>query len=118
LIILRGTCGGTIEVLVDNVSRGTASASGTDLDVGAGDFTIGHDATVSYNYAGQVRYFAACAKRLGDDVLATLQMMLEYEGYFDIFGDDFAKWTGSEALSGGTNTIGDSYLSAFVTDPA
>lgn len=114
-IVLRGSITAGIELLIDGVSRGTQTDTGTAFNTGSGDFFIAKDTNLSYFQKGTVRGVFVCATRFTDAQLSTWRTMLEYEGYFDLWRDDFAKWTGSNTFSGSNPSIGNSpYLATLV----
>lgn len=114
-IVFRGSATIGIEVLIDGVSRGTQTDTGTDFDVGSGDFKLGADTNLGYYQEGGLRGVFVCAQRLSNAQLSTMRAMLEYEGVFDIWRDNFAKWTGSSTFASGAPQVGDSpYVATLV----
>ncbi len=117
LIVFRGKASTGIEVLIDGVSLGTDNTTGTSYDVGAGDFKIGKDVDLSYFQKGAVRGVFVTDAYMTDGQLLAWRSMLEYEGFFDIWRDNFQKWTGSNTFFGGTNVIGGSPYVATIVEP-
>lgn len=114
-IVLRGSASTGIELLIDEVSRGTQTDTGTAFTTSSGAFYLAKDTNLSYFHKGMLRGFFVCATRFTDTQLATWRTMLEYEGYFDLWRDHFGKWTGSNAFIGGAPSIGNSpYMATIV----
>jgi hypothetical protein len=115
-IVLRGSNTAGIELLIDGVSRGTQTDTGTAFDTGSGDFYIAKDTNLSYFQKGAVRGVFVIATRLTDAQLSTWRTMLAYEGYFDLWRDHFSKWTGSNTFSGGNPQIANSPYAATIVE--
>lgn len=115
-IIFRGSAATGIEILIDGVSRGTQTDTGTVFSVGSGDFKLLKDTNLSYFQKGALRLVAACASKLTDVQLSTWRTMLEYEGFFDIWRDDFVKWSGNTTFTAGSNIVADSPYSATLVE--
>lgn len=104
-IVFRGSAALGIEVLIDGVSRGTQTDTGTSFNTGSGDFALAKDTNLSYFQTGALRGVFVCASRLTDVQLSTWRTMLTYEGFFDVWRDDFEKWSGSTTFTGGVNAV-------------
>lgn len=104
-IVFRGSASTGIEVLINGISRGTQTDTGTAFDVGSGDFKLCADTNLSYYQVGALRGFFACASKLTDAQITAWSAMLDYEGYVDMWRDNFAKWTGSESMSSGVSQL-------------
>lgn len=116
LIVFRGSAAAGCEVLIDGVSRGTDATTGTSFDVGVGDFTLCTDSALGYSQTGALRLVAACASKLTDAQLLAWRTMLEYEGVFDLWRDDFVKWSSSETFLTGAEQIGSSPYYATIVE--
>jgi len=115
LIVFRGSNTTGIQVLIDGTSRGTQTDTGTSFDTSTGDFKLAKDTNLSYFQKGALRLVAACAEKMTDDELSTWRTMLEYEGFFDLWRDNFSKWSGTDSFSSGENLVGDSLYYGTVT---
>lgn len=115
-IVLRGSITAGIELLIDGVSRGTQTDTGTAFNTGSGDFFIAKDTNLSYFQKGTIRGVFVAASRFSDEQLTTWRTMLTYEGYFDLWRDYFGKWTGSDTFAGGVNVIASSPYSATIVE--
>lgn len=114
-LVFRGSAALGVEVLLDGVSRGTQTDTGTAYSVGSGGFLLGKDSNLSYLHKGNLRGVFATASRMSDSLLDTWRTMLEYEGYFDIWRDYFAKWSGETTVVSGGDEVGTSqYLATIV----
>ena len=115
-IVFRGDVTTGIEVLIDGVSRGTDSNTGTLFGAtGAGNFNLGKDANLSYFQKGATRLVAICASKMTNDQLTAWRAQLEYEGFFAIWRDNFAKWSGEEEFSSGVVDVsGSPYVTTLV----
>ncbi len=107
-VVFRGSITHGIELLIDGVSRGTQTDTGASFNTGNGGFYIGKDNNLSYLSRGAIRGVFACAQRMSDTLLSTWRTMLEYEGYFDLWNDNFAKWSGEEDVTSGAPQISSS----------
>lgn len=115
-IVLRGSNTAGIELLIDGVSRGTQTDTGTAFDTGSGAFYIAKDTNLSYFQKGAVRGVFVCATRFSDVQLSTWRTMLAYEGYFDLWRDDFKKWSSYTTFSGGAPRIASSPYVGTLTE--
>lgn len=115
-IVLRGSNTAGIELLIDGVSRGTQTDTGTAFTTSNGAFYLGKDTNLSYFQKGALRGVFVCATRFSDAQLATWRTMLEYEGYFDLWRDHFGKWTGSSTFTGGNDLIANSPYRATIVE--
>lgn len=114
-IVFRGSTLNSIDLLIDGVQRGTLAATGTDYDVGTGDFRLLNDTDKNYFNKGNLRGFFSCASKLSDAQVVTWYNMLAYEGYLDIWRDNFAKWSGFNSWTFGTEAIASSpYVATIV----
>ena len=114
-IVFRGSNTTGIEVLIDGVSRGTQTDTGTAFTTSTGDFKLSKDTNLSYFQKGALRLIAACAAKLTDAQLSAWRTMLEYEGFFDLWRDNFAKWTGDDTFSSGVQDVsGSPYVATIV----
>lgn len=102
-IVFRGSADTGIEVLIDNVSRGTQTDTGTDFDTGVSDFALGDDANLSYELTGELRMLSVLDAKMTDAELAAFLSMLEYEGTMDVWFDKYSKWSTGGSLK--TSTI-------------
>ena len=115
-IVFRGSNTTGIEVLIDGVSRGTQTDTGTAFTTSNSAFLIGKDSNLSYYEKGNLRLIAVCAQKLTDAQLATWRTMLEYEGHFDIWRDTFAKWSSNTSFTAGVNRVASSPYVANVVE--
>lgn len=114
-IVFRGSASTGIEVLIDGVSRGTQTDTGTAFTTSNSAFKILKDTNLSYYQKGALRLVAVCASKLTDTQLDAWRTMLEYEGFFDLWRDDFAKWSGSDTFSAGVDSVsGSPYVATLV----
>ncbi len=104
-IVFRGSVSTGIEVLIDGVSRGTQTDTGTVYSVGTGDFKLMKDTNLSYFQKGALRFLAVCADKMTDAQLEVWRAQLEYEGHFDVWRDDFAKWSGNTTFETGAPAV-------------
>ncbi len=117
LIVFRGDAAVGIELLIDGVSVGTDSNTGASFDVGSGDFLISKDSNLSYFQQGNIRHLAVIDAKLTDGQLSLYRSMLEYEGCFDLWHDDFKKWSGTATMEVGVTAFPSSpYLATFEED--
>lgn len=96
-VAVRGNITDGMELLINETEVDTDATTGTAFDTDANDYYLGEDPNKSYNLSGEVRMVYMLETKLTDAHLAALRSMLDYEGFFDLFHDDFAKWS-----SGGT----------------
>lgn len=115
-IVFRGSATTGIEVLIDGVSVGTQTDTGTAFTTSTGDFKLAKDTNLSYFQKGALRLIAVCATKLTDAQLSAWRTMLEYEGHFDVWRDNFAKWTGSNTFSTGAPQIDTSPYYATIVE--
>ncbi len=115
-IVFRGSATTGIEVLIDGVLRGTQTDTGTAFTTSNSAFKIMKDTNLSYFQKGALRLCAVCATKLTDLQLSTWRTMLEYEGFFDLWHDDFAKWSGSYSFSSGIQVLTNSPYSATLVE--
>lgn len=115
-IVFRGSAATGIEVLIDGVSRGTQTDTGTSFDVGSGDFKLCADTNLSYYQTGALRGMFVCATKLTDTQLSVWRDMLEYEGSFDVWRDNFGKWSGSNTFNSYAPQIADSPYYATIVE--
>ncbi len=114
-IVFRGSNTTGIEVLIDGVSVGTQTDTGTAFTTSSGDFKILEDTNLSYFEKGALRLLAVCASKLTDVKLTAWRTQLEYEGYFDIWRDTFDKWTGDNVfLTGIQSLTGSPYFATII----
>lgn len=114
-IVFRGSNTTGIELLIDGVSRGTQTDTGTAFTTSNSDFKILKDTNLSYFQKGALRLLAVCASKMTDAQLAAWRNQLEYEGFFDLWRDNFAKWSGSEDFLSGVQDIDSSpYVATIV----
>ncbi len=115
-VVFRGSATSGIEVLIDGVVRGTQTDTGTSFNTGSGDFKLCNDTNLSYKQIGALRFLAVCASRLTDANVAVWMEMLAYEGFFDVWRDNFAKWDGSNSFRVGAPQIASSPYSATLIE--
>ncbi len=114
-IVFRGSGSTGIEVLIDGVSRGTQTDTGTAFTCSTGDFKICKDTNLSYFQKGNLRLVAVCASKLTDAQLTAWRAMLEYEGHFDVWRDNFVKWSGENTFYNGVQSVsGSPYVATIV----
>lgn len=114
-VVFRGSAATGIEVLIDGTVRGTQTDTGTSFNTGSGDFKLCKDTNLSYFQKGALRLIAVCASKLTNAQLSTWRTMLDYEGYFAIWRDNFAKWSGSNTFSGDIQSVADSpYVATII----
>lgn len=115
-IVFRGSAATGIEVLIDGVSRGTQTDTGTAFTTSSSAFKLAKDTNLSYFQKGALRLVAACAAKLTDAQISAWRTMLEYEGFFDLWRDNFAKWTGDDTFSSGVQDVSGSPYQATIVE--
>jgi len=114
MIVFRGKNSVGIEVLIDNVSVRTEGTTGTAYTVGSVDFTIGKES--STYLSGAIRGLFVSVQQLTNAQIEAWRKQLDYEGFFDVWRDNFKKWSGDDTFSAGVEQIASSAYEATIVE--